>query len=104
MDTAYVVINCKSEVRRAIDAISQIHQVKEVRGLFGVYDIFVKIKCPISELNDIMTKRIKKIKGITSTVTVVVIPDMGGREDISYQAEVEEITSHERTKVIGSPF
>jgi DNA-binding Lrp family transcriptional regulator len=88
----------------AIDKISQIPQVKEVRGLFGVYDIFVKIQCSINELNYIMTNRIKKIKGITSTVTVVVIPDMGGREDNSHQVKVEEISSKDRTKVMGSPF
>lgn len=105
MHISYIVINCKSEVRWAIDKMSQIPHVKEVCSLFGVYDIFVKIKCSISELNDIMTNRIKKIKGITSTVTVVVIPDMGGREDnLSETEEVVNNASEDWTKVIGSPF
>ncbi|HEY5631929.1 MAG TPA: hypothetical protein VIR31_07350 [Nitrososphaeraceae archaeon] len=52
-----------------------------------------------------MTNRIKKIKGITSTVTVVVIPDMGGREDnLSETEEVVNNASEDWTKVIGSPF
>jgi DNA-binding Lrp family transcriptional regulator len=105
LQTSYIVINCKSEeVRWAIDKISQIPQVKEVRGLFGVYDIFVKIQCSINELSDIMTNRIKKIKGITDTVTVVVIPDLGGREDNSSEDKVVYNAHKDRTKVKGSPF
>ncbi len=42
--------------------------VKEAKGTFGVYDIFVKIE-------DVVTKQIRKIKFVLSTITLSVIPE-----------------------------
>jgi DNA-binding Lrp family transcriptional regulator len=57
--------------------------VKEVRGTYGVHDVFVKVKSDNREaLNHTITNRIRKIPGITSTVTLIVIDEQGGKESI----------------------
>jgi DNA-binding Lrp family transcriptional regulator len=82
MPTAYVLVNCTSgsEVN-IIREISELSEVKEVRGIYGVHDIFVKVKSDNSQsLNHVITNKIRRISGITSTVTLVVIEEQGGRE------------------------
>jgi DNA-binding Lrp family transcriptional regulator len=66
---------------RIIDEISKLSDVKEVRGTYGVHDVFVKVKSDNTEtMNHTITSRIRKISGITSTVTLVVIEEQGGKE------------------------
>ena len=63
-----------------INEIAKISDVKEVRGTYGVHDIFVKVKSDNTEtLNHTITSKIRKVPGITSTVTLVVIEEQGGR-------------------------
>jgi DNA-binding Lrp family transcriptional regulator len=51
-----------------------------VRGTYGVHDIFVKVKSDNTEsMNHVITNKIRKIAGITSTVTLVVIEEQGGK-------------------------
>ena len=65
----------------AIVMFSQINKVKEVRGTYGVHDIFVKIQTEsVDEMNNTITSNIRKINGITSTVTLVSIPEQGGKD------------------------
>ena len=77
METAYVLV--KSEMAHEMDVMNEIlkiTQVKEVKGTFGVYDIFVKIEGATSrEVEDVITKQIRKIKHVLSTTTLSVIPD-----------------------------
>jgi len=50
--------------------------VKEAKGTFGVYDIFVKIEANSSkEIEDIVTKQIRKTKHVLSTTTLPIIPE-----------------------------
>ncbi|WP_415310453.1 Lrp/AsnC ligand binding domain-containing protein [Candidatus Nitrosocosmicus sp. FF01] len=81
MPTAYILINCiLGKEEDIIKQISQIQQVKEVRGTYGVHDMFVKIQTDtVDEMNNTITNSIRKINGITSTVTLVSIPEQGGR-------------------------
>ena len=45
--------------------------MKEVRGTYGVHDVFVKVKSDNTEaMNHTITNKIRKIPGITSTVTL----------------------------------
>ena len=54
-----------------------------MRGTYGVHDIFVKVKSDNTEtMNHAITNKIRKIPGITSTVTLVVIEEQGGKEII----------------------
>jgi len=75
MATAYVLINCdlgyEAEI---IDKVKQIDGVKETQGVFGVYDIFIKVESPNAEnLRDIITWKIRKLKRVRSTLTLMAI-------------------------------
>lgn len=77
METAYVLV--KSQVAHEMDVMSEllkIDNVKEARGTFGVFDIFVKVEAKTSkELEDTITKKIRKVKHVISTTTLSVIPE-----------------------------
>jgi len=77
METAYVLV--KSQVAHEMDVMGEllkIDNVKEARGTFGVYDIFVKVEAKTSkELEDTITKNIRKVKYVISTTTRSVIPE-----------------------------
>lgn len=81
METAYVLV--KSEMAHEMDVMNEIlkiAQVKEAKGTFGVYDIFVKIEGTTSrEVEDVITKQIRKVKHVLSTTTLSVIPDQDKR-------------------------
>jgi DNA-binding Lrp family transcriptional regulator len=81
MPTAYILVNCTmGSEETIINEIAKISDVKEVRGTYGVHDIFVKVKSDNTEtLNHTITSKIRKVPGITSTVTLVVIEEQGGR-------------------------
>ena len=80
MPTAYILASCLAgSEERVIKEIAELSEVKEVRGTYGVYDIFVKVKSDTREsLNNTITTKIRKILGITSTVTMIAIEDQGG--------------------------
>ena len=82
MPTAYILVNCTlGSEENIISEIAKLPDVKEVRGTYGVHDIFVKVKSDTTEsLNHTITRKIRRISGITSTVTLVVIEAQGGKE------------------------
>lgn len=77
MEIAYVLV--KSEISHEMDVMSELLKlelVKEAKGTFGVYDIFVKIEANSGkEIEDVVTKQIRKIKYVLSTTTLSVIPE-----------------------------
>ena len=82
MPTAYILVNCiLGSEENVIKEIAKVSDVKEVRGTYGVHDIFVKVKSDTTEsLNHTITSKVRRISGITSTVTLVVIEAQGGKE------------------------
>jgi DNA-binding Lrp family transcriptional regulator len=63
-----------------INQVAKLSDVKEVRGTYGVHDIFVKVKSDNTEtLNHTIASKIRRTPGITSTATLVVIEEQGGR-------------------------
>jgi DNA-binding Lrp family transcriptional regulator len=82
LPTAYILVNCTlGSEEKIIEEIAKLSDVKEVRGTYGVHDVFVKVKSENTEtMNHTITNRIRKIPGITSTVTLVVIEEQGGKE------------------------
>jgi len=80
MEIAYVLV--KSEIAHEMEILNEILKldgVKEVKGTFGLYDIFVKIEASSStEIQNIITKKIRHLKHVISTTTLSVIPDQGG--------------------------
>lgn len=77
METAYVLV--KSEMAHEMEVMAdllKIDAVKEAKGTFGVYDIFVKVEAKsFKEVEDAITKQIRKIKHVISTTTLSVIPE-----------------------------
>ena len=81
--TAYNLVNCAlGSEEKIINEIAKLSDVKEVRGTYGVHDIFVKVKSDNTEtMNHTVTNKIRKVPGSTSTVTLVVIEEQGGKGD-----------------------
>lgn len=71
------MVNCAiGSEESIIKKTAKLDEVKEVRGTYGVHDIFVKVKSDSTQsLNYAITNKIRKISGISSTVTLVVIED-----------------------------
>jgi len=80
MEIAYVLV--KSEIAHEMEVLNEILKldgVKEVKGTYGLYDIFVKIEASSStEIQNIITKKIRHLKHVISTTTLSVIPEQGG--------------------------
>lgn len=81
MPFAYVLINCKSGFENAIiEKLIRMPEVVEVQGIFGKYDIFVKMESNSQEnLEDIITRQIRKIPNITSTNSLTPILSQIGK-------------------------
>ena len=81
MEIAYVLV--KSKIGREMDVMNdilKINGVKEVMGTYGVYDIFVKVQVTTrKEIEEVITKKIRKINNVISTTTLSVIPEQGGK-------------------------
>jgi len=77
LEIAYVLV--KSEISHEMDVMRELLKldlVKEAKGTFGVYDIFVKVEANSGkEIEDVVTKQIRKLKHVLSTATLSVIPD-----------------------------
>lgn len=81
METVYVLIQRDLGAEMGIIAeLTQIPEVREVRGTYGIYDIFCKVQSESKECTDeIVTKRIRKVERIRSTITLHWIPSQGGK-------------------------
>jgi DNA-binding Lrp family transcriptional regulator len=81
MPIAYILANCMlGSEERIIKEITELPEVREVRGIYGVYDIFVEVRSDTREsLNHTITIKIRRISGITSTVTMIAIEDQAGK-------------------------
>ena len=84
MPTAYILVNCTlGSEEKIISELTNLADVKEVRGTYGVHDVVVKVRSSDTEsMNNTITNKIRKVPGITSTVTLVVIEEQGGKESL----------------------
>ena len=75
MATAYVLINCDlGYEEQIIEELKHISDVKEVHGTFGAYDILAKVESDqISTLRETIMWKIRKIRRVRSTLTLMVI-------------------------------
>ena len=77
MNIAYVLV--QSTIGHEMEVLSdllKIQFVKEAKGTFGYYDILVKISGKSqTEIDSIIIKKIRKIKNVTTTTTLSVIPE-----------------------------
>jgi len=81
MEIAYVLV--KSKIGHEMDVMNDILKidgVKEAMGTYGIYDIFVKVQVTTrKEIEEVITKKIRKINNVISTTTLSVIPEQGGK-------------------------
>tara|TARA_B100000674_G_scaffold74441_1_gene51467 strand:- start:877 stop:1125 length:249 start_codon:yes stop_codon:yes gene_type:complete len=77
METAYVLVQCKiAHEMEVLKALLEIDLVKEAKGTFGYYDIFTKIQGDnSSEIENVITKKIRNIENVTATTTLSIIPE-----------------------------
>jgi len=77
MTIAYVLVQCT--IGHEMDVLRNLLSldlVKEAKGTFGYYDILVKITGQSqNEIDKTITKKIRKIKNVTATTTLSVIPE-----------------------------
>ena len=77
MIIAYVLVQCTiGHEMEILRNLLKIDLVKEAKGTFGYYDILVKISGKTQmEIDRIIIKKIRKIKSVTTTTTLSVIPE-----------------------------
>jgi len=84
LELSFVLV--KSNVGHEMEVLNDILKidgVKEVMGTYGQYDIFVKVQAPTrTEVEKIITKKIRHIRNVVSTTTLPVIPGQGSKQDI----------------------
>ena len=81
METAYVLVKSKiGHEMEVMNDILKIDGIKEVMGIYGVYDIFVKVQVSTrKDIEQVITKKIRKINNVISTTALSVIPEQGGK-------------------------
>ena len=63
-----------------LQALLEINSVKEAKGTFGYYDIFVKVQAQeLSEIEKIITTKIRSISNVTTTTTLSIIPEQADK-------------------------
>ena len=79
MAQAFITIHCsKSDESRVLKNLEEITEVVEADVLVGNYEIICKIAAPTyNEISEIISKKIRKIPGIKSTITINVINNQG---------------------------
>ncbi len=73
MERAYVLINCETgDENSVLSNLRNINSVKEAHGIFGAYDIIASLESDNQdEIRRDLTKAIRKIKKIRSTLTLI---------------------------------
>ena len=73
MERAYVLINCETgDENSVLSNLRNIGSVKEAHGIFGAYDIIASLESDNQdEIRRDLTKAIRKIKKIRSTLTLI---------------------------------
>jgi len=81
MEIAYVLVKSKiGHEMEVMNDILKIDGIKEVMGTYGIYDIFAKVQVQTrKEIEQAITKKIRKINNVVSTTTLSVIPEQGGK-------------------------
>ncbi len=74
MPNAFVLLNIElGSQENIIKEIKNLEEVKEVFRVNGVYDIIAKVESDnIDKLKEIITWKLRKLKGVKSTLTMIV--------------------------------
>ncbi len=79
MAQAFITIHCaKSDESNVMNSLDKIPEVIEADILVGNYEIICKIAAPTyNDISEIISKKIRKINGIKSTITINVVNNQG---------------------------
>jgi len=74
MVTAYILITVKSGTERDVLAeLKKLEEVKDVAIVYGEYDLIIKVTVPeVGDLNDFLLSKLRPIKNIEKTATLIV--------------------------------
>jgi len=75
MNTAFVLINTDmGSEDKVASALREIEEVKDVYGVYGVYDLVVRVEAEsMKQLKDAIGSKIRRLKYVRSTLTMIVI-------------------------------
>jgi len=75
MTKAFVAIHCESgKENQVIRKLMELKGVKEVTGVLGLYDIIIEVESnDASVLEEIITKSVRKVPNVLTTMTLIVI-------------------------------
>lgn len=75
MSIALVLINTETGVEeKVLEKLKKMKNVKEAFIVYGVYDIIVEVEAKdLEELRDTISTSIRRVEGVRSTVTLIVI-------------------------------
>ena len=75
MTRAFVAVHCEvGKEGQVIRKLMETKGISEVTGVLGLYDIIVKVEAQDSStLEQIVTKQIRKIPNVLTTMTLIVI-------------------------------
>jgi DNA-binding Lrp family transcriptional regulator len=77
MPTAYILINYEiGTENKILNRLKNLPGIIEVSEVNGIYDIVVKIRSDnLDDIREVITKQIRTIKTIRSTMTLIVAED-----------------------------
>ena len=75
MPNAFVLLNTElGREENIIRDLKNLEEVKEVFHVYGVYDIIAKVESDtMDKVREIITWKLRKLKGVTSTLTMIVM-------------------------------
>ncbi|MBS3922380.1 MAG: Lrp/AsnC ligand binding domain-containing protein [Nitrosarchaeum sp.] len=79
MAQAFVIIHCsRSHETSILQELEKIPEILEADNLIGSFEIICKLAAPTyNEISDIISKKIRKISNIKSTITLNVVGNQG---------------------------
>ena len=75
MKRAYVLLNVELESgKEVLEFLKEIPEVKEVYQIYFVYDLIIRVEAEtMQELKDVIEERIKGIRKIRTTLTLICV-------------------------------
>jgi DNA-binding Lrp family transcriptional regulator len=80
MATGFALLSISPLLEKEVfEKVSAIEEIVEVHPLFGEYDILLKIKTDnIDTIGQVVIKKIRSIKGVTDTKTLIGTQSLSG--------------------------
>ena len=77
MHSAFVLMNAElGQETQIVNELKKIPQVREVYPVYGVYDVLMVIESgSMEELREAITTRVRKLVGIKSTLTMIIVKE-----------------------------